>query len=183
MPALIPFVPLLAAGVGAGVSLWQGNRAEQQNRAANDQANRATAAQQALIQQLMSGISPEAYRAQAAQAGQSALSQLAANFAGRGMLSSGALHTAGAQTLSQLYTDADARYNQDRMNAFGMALGGQQAIQRQYAGQVNPSPYDGLGAALGAVGMAGGQYFYNRQATPAPGYGTPLPGFGVRYGG
>lgn len=180
---LVPFIPLLAAGVGAGVSLWQGNRAEQQNRAAQQQANQATQAQQALIQQLMSGISPQAYQQQAAQAGQQALSQLAANFAGRGMLSSGALHTAGAQTLSQLYTDAQARYQQDRMNAIGMALGGQQAIQQQYAGGINPNPYAGLGSALGAVGMAGGQYLYNRQATPTPTYGTPLPGFGVKYPG
>ncbi len=102
------------------------------------------------------------------------------------MLSSGALHTAGAQTLSRLYTDADARYQQDRMNAIGMALGGQQAIQRQYGQQINPDPYAGLGAALGAFGMAGGQFAQQRYGTtyPAtPTYGTPLPGFGVSYGG
>ena len=85
----------------------------------------------------MAGISPDAYRAQAAQAGETALGQLSANFAQRGMLNSGALTTAGAQTLSRLYTDADARDQQDRMNAIGMALGGQQAIQRQYAGMVS----------------------------------------------
>lgn len=178
MPAVLPFIPLIASGIGAGTALYSGYRAEQRNQQALAQANQATQAQQALISQLMSGISPQAYQAQAQQAGQDALGQLASNFAGRGMLSSGALHTAGAQTLSRLYTDANAAYQRDRMQAYGMALGGQQAVQQQYGQQINPSPYQGLGAALGAVGTAAGQYLYR---PPIPTYGDPLPGFGVKY--
>jgi hypothetical protein len=184
LAGLAPFVPLIAAGIGGATSLIGGMRADRQNQQANQQANAATAQQQALIQQLMSGITPDAYRAQAAQAGQGALSQLAANFAGRGMLSSGALHTAGANTLAQLYTDANSKYQQDRMGAYQMALGGQQAIQGQYARQVNPDPYAGLGQSLGAIGLAGGDFLarrYGQSTGSAITQTTPLPGFGVTY--
>lgn len=175
MPALIPFIPLLAAGVGAGTSLYSGAQASRRNEQALGQANQATAQQQQLISQLMSGISPEAYRVQAYQDGQSALGQLSSNFAQRGMLSSGALHTTGNQTLSKLYADAGARYQQDRQNAIGMALGGQQQIQAQYGRQINPDPYSGLGASLGAIGTAGGAYLYNNQRNAAP----PSTGMGL----
>lgn len=184
MPALIPFIPLIAAGVGGATSLIGGMRADQQNQRANQQANAATAQQQALIQQMMAGITPDAYRAQAQQAGQGALSQLAASFAGRGMLNSGAHTTAGANTLAQLYTDANAKYQQDRMGAYQIAMGGQQAIQGQYARQVNPDPFAGVGASLGAIGLAGGDYLARRYGQPAGGtvtQTTPLPGFGVSY--
>lgn len=183
MPQLIPFIPLIASGVGLAGTLYQGHKSEQQNNANLARADQATAAQQQLIGQLMSGINPQAYRDQAAAAGQNALGQLAANFAGRGMLSSGALHTTGAQTLAQLYTDANAKYQQDRINAIGMALGGQQAVQQQWGAHVNPNPYAGLGSALSGIGTAAGQYLYNQQQKPAQGTGTPLPGFGVQYPG
>lgn len=181
MPALLPFVPLIAAGIGGATALYSGNQANRRNEQALGQANQATAAQQQLISQLMSGISPEAYRAQAYQDGQSALGQLSSNFAQRGMLSSGALHTAGNQTLSKLYADAGARYQQDRQNAIGMALGGQQAVQRQYGAQINPDPWSGLGAALGGIGTAAGSYLYNRQQAAPASTGAGLPGFGVSY--
>lgn len=191
MPQLIPLIPLIASGIGGVTSLIGGIQASQQNAAANQQANAATQRQQQLIAQLMGGINPEAYRAQAAQAGQAALGQLSSNFAQRGMLSSGALHTAGANTLAQLYTDANAKYQQDRMGAYQVALGGQQNIQGQYAKQVNPDPYAGLGQSLGAIGLAGGDYFGRQAGTPQTPYGgytpyytapvaNPLPGFGVR---
>lgn len=186
MPAILPFLPAIVGLAGAGVSLWQGNQADQRNQQANAQANAATAQQQALIQQLMSGLNPQAYQQQAAQAGNQALSQLAANFGQRGALSSGAFQQAGATTLGQLYSDAQARYQQDQQNAIGMALGGQQAIQRQYAGQVNPDPYAGLGTALGALGTAAGGYLQQKYGQPTTAYGgstgAGLPGFGVRYG-
>lgn len=161
-----------------------GMRADRQNQQANQQANAATAQQQALIQQLMSGINPQAYRDQAAQATNTGLSQLAANFAGRGMLNSGALTTAGANLAGQLQTDAAAKFQQDRMGAYQMALGGQAGIQGQYARQVNPDPYSGLGQSLGAIGLAGGDFLARRYGQPAGGtvtQTTPLPGFGVSY--
>ncbi|UQN10828.1 hypothetical protein [Deinococcus sp. QL22] len=171
---------LISSIFGAGASLFGGYKADQ----ANQQANAATQRQQVLIQQLMSGITPDAYRAQAAQAGEGALSQLAANFAGRGMLSSGALHTAGANLAGQLQTDANAKHQQDRMAAYQMAMGGQQAIQGQYARQVNPDPFAGVGQSLGAIGLAGGDYLARRYGQPAGStitQTTPLPGFGVSY--
>ena len=177
---LIPFIPLIASGMGAATAIGSGIAADRRNQQAQGQANAATAQQQALIQQLMSGISPDAYRNQAAEAGQAALGQLSSNFAQRGMLSSGALHTAGAQTLSKLYSDADARYQQDRQNAIGMALTGQGQIRGAYDSQINPSPYAGLGSALGGLGTAAGQYLFQNPVT-VPGSGTPLPGFGVKY--
>lgn len=192
LAGLAPFVPLIAAGIGGATSLYGGYKANQANQQANQQANAATAQQQALIQQMMAGMTPDAYRAQAAQQGESALSQLAANFAGRGMLSSGALHTAGATTLAGLYANADAKLQQDKMGAYQMAMGGQQAIQGQYARQVNPDPWVGVGQSLGAIGLAGGnllgqQYGTPQPATPYAGYtpyytapANPLPGFGVR---
>lgn len=177
---ILPFVPLLAAGLGAGTALYSGAQANRRNEQALGQANQATAQQQQLIAQLMGGISPESYRAQAYQDGQSALGQLSSNFAQRGMLSSGALHTAGAQTLSGLYANASAKYQQDRQNAIGMALGGQQAVQRQYGAQINPEPWSGLGAALGGIGTAAGAYLHNNKPA-APSTGAGLPGFGVSY--
>ena len=182
MPAAVPFLPMIAAGLGTATAIGQGIQTSNQNNRALAASNAATQQQQALIGQLMAGISPDAYRNQAAEAGQAALGQLSSNFAQRGMLSSGALHTAGAQTLSKLYSDADARYQQDRQNAIGMALNGQASIRGAYDSQVNPSPYGGLGAALGGLGTAAGQYLYQNPAT-APGTGQPLPGFGVRYRG
>lgn len=182
MPAILPFLPAIAGLAGAGVSLFNGIQTDRRNQEFNNQANAATAQQQALIQQLMSGLNPQAYQQQAAQAGQQALSQLAANYGQRGALSSGAFQQAGATTLGQLYTNAQAQYQQDRQNAIGMALGGQQAIQRQYAGQVNPNPYEGLGASLGAVGTAAGQYlFQNPTGTPTGLTGMGLPGFRPAY--
>lgn len=178
---MIEWLPLIASAIGGLTSLLQGNQAEQQNREYMQRADAATAAQQQLIGQLMAGMSPQAYRDQAAMDGQAALGQLSANFAGRGMLSSGALHTAGASTLSQLYANATARHQQDRMNAIGMALGGQQAIRSQYADNVNPNPYAGLGQALSGIGTAAGQYLYRNPLTPAATTGNPLPGFGARY--
>lgn len=191
MPQAIPFLPLIASGVGAATAIGQGIHSSNMNNQAMAASNQATAQQQQLIQNLMAGISPQAYHDQAAQAGQDALSQLSSNFAQRGMLSSGALHTAGAQTLSKLYTDANARYQQDRQNAIGMALGGYGQIRGAYDSQVNPSPYAGLGAALGGMGTAAGSYLFNQQQAYAPTpYTTPvfsnptpapLPGFGSRY--
>lgn len=183
MPALIPFVPLIAAGVGAGATLWNGARQDRANQATLNQANQATAAQQALIGQLMSGINPEAYRAQAAQSTQDALGQLTSNFAQRGMLNSGALTTAGMQAAARAQTDAMTRLQQDRMSAYGMALGGQQSIGQQYMQRINPDPYAGVGASLGAVGTAAGQYLMGRygQGSATPTTGVGLPGFGVTY--
>lgn len=172
MPALIPLAPIIAAGIGAGASWLSGHKAEQMNNANLARADQATAAQQQLIGQLMAGITPDAYRAQAQQAGAQALDQLSGQFAGRGMLSSGALHTAGTTTLAKLYTDAAARYQQDRMQAIGMALGGQQAIQQQWGQHINPDPYSGLGQSLAGLGTAAGQYLYNQQKTGTP---QPLP--------
>lgn len=181
MAPLIPFVPMIAAALGGATALYSGSQANRRNEQALGQANQATAQQQQLIWQLMSGLNPEAYRAQAYQDGQAALGQLSSNFAQRGMLSSGALHTAGNNALSKLYADAGARYQQDRMNAIGMALTGQQAIQRQYTGQINPEPYSGLGAALGALGTAAGSYLQNQGSAAPAGTGAGVPGFGVNY--
>lgn len=182
LAGLAPFLPLITAGVGAGASLFGGMAADRRNQQALGQANAATQQQQALIQQLMSGINPQAYRDQAALAGQDALSQLASNFAQRGMLSSGALHTAGANALTKLQADAQARYQQDRMGAYQMALGGMQSVGQQYRQGINPDPYNGLGTSLGAFGTAGANYLGQRYGTGGA-YGTPMPGFGVKYPG
>lgn len=182
MPALIPFAPLIASGLGAATSLYGGYRANQANQANLNAANNATAAQQALIQQLMSGINPQAYQQQAQMQTQDALGQLSSNFAQRGMLNSGALTTAGMQAAARAQADAARQYQADRMSAYSMALGGQQAVGQQYRQNINPDPFGGVGASLGAVGTAAGQYLMGRygQAAPAsPGAG--VPGFGVSY--
>lgn len=175
------FIPLIAAAIGTGTALYSGSQANRRNEQALGQANAATQQQQQLIWQLMSGLNPEAYRAQAYQDGQSALGQLSSNFAQRGMLSSGALHTTGNATLSKLYADASARYQGDRQNAIGIALGGQQQIQRQYGQQINPDPYAGLGASLGAFGTAAGSYLQNQGSAAPASTGAGLPWFGVNY--
>lgn len=179
MPALIPYIPLIAAGVGAAASVSNGMRNERMNREYLGRADQAAAAQQELIANLMSGITPDVYRAQAQQAGNAAIDQLSSAYAQRGMLSSGAMHTAGAKTLSELYTNANAVYRQERMNAIGMALGGQQQLNNQWGQRINPDPYSGLSTALSGLGQAGAQYLQqNRTATST---GTPMPGFGVTY--
>lgn len=161
MPAVVPFIPLIASGIGAAASVANGMRTERTNRQYLQRADQAAAAQQQLIGQLMSGITPDVYRAQAQQAGQAALSQLSSDFAQRGMLSSGAMQQAGARTLSEAYTNANAAYRAERMNAIGMALGGQQNLNNQWGQRINPDPYAGLGASLGAMGVAGAQYLQN----------------------
>lgn len=181
-PQVIPFIPLIAAGIGGATSLYSGYKADQRNQQALGQANAATAAQQALIQNLMAGINPQAYQQQAQVQTQDALAQLSSNFAQRGMLNSGALTTAGMQAASRAQADAAARYQQDRLSAYSMALGGQQAVGQQYRQNINPDPYAGLGQSLGAIGTAGANFLANRYGAATPGAtGAGLPGFGVSY--
>lgn len=181
-PQILPFLPLITAGVGAATSLYSGYKANQRNQANLNAANGATAAQQALIQNLMSGINPAAYQQQAQMQTQDALGQLSSNFAQRGMLNSGALTTAGMQAAARAQTEAAVRYQQDRMSAYSMALGGQQAVGSQYRQNINPDPYGGFGASLGAVGTAAGQYLMGRYGQATPGTtGVGVPGFGVSY--
>lgn len=132
------------------------------------------AAQQNIIQQLMAGITPGAYQEQARQATALGQGQIASDFAGRGLLSSGAMYQTSANAASKNYADAQAAYQRDRMAAYQTALGGQQNISGQVA-QANP--YAGLGAALGGLGTAAGSYFANQMA--GQGSGVSLPGFGT----
>lgn len=179
MPAVIPFIPLIAAGIGAGTAVYSGVQADKRNQTQIGLANQNMQQQQGLIQQLMSGITPQAYQQQAALAGKDAMSQLASDFAQRGMLSSGALGTAGANALTKLQADAAARYQQDRTNAYGMALNARGNMTSQYGQFVNPDPYGGLGQSLGAIGTAAGSYLAGQQPQAT---GVALPGFGVRSG-
>ena len=176
MPAVLPFIPLIAAGIGGGVSLYQGYKADQRNQQQIGQAQQSQGQQQALITQMMQGVNPAAYQAQARGASQGALGQIASDFAQRGLNSSGAMYTAGANATNQAYTGAAAQYQHDRMSAYGAAMGGQQAVTQGYGQFVNPDPYGGLGQSLGAIGQAGAAYYGNQQ----PAAPTPLPGFGVR---
>lgn len=180
MPAAIPFLPLIGGVIGAGASLINGRRTEATNRQYLQRADQAAAAQQQLIAQLMSGITPETYRAQAQQAGTAAIDQLSANFAQRGMLSSGAMHTAGARTLSELYTNANAAYRAERANAIGAALTGQANLNNQWGQRINPDPYAGLGQSLGAIGVAGAQYLHANPLQQTQPW-SAAPGFGVTY--
>lgn len=68
----------------------------------------------------------------------------------------------------------------------GQALGG---MWNQQASQVNPNPYGGVGAALGAIGNAGAQFMdWRAKGLTGGGFGgvpggVPSPGFGVSYPG
>lgn len=179
MPWLAAAAPLIASGVGAATSLFSGIAANNRNNQQIGMANQNMQQQQALIGQLMAGINPQAYQQQAALAGKDAMSQLASDFAQRGMLSSGALGTAGANALTKLQADAAARYQQDRTNAYGMALNARGNMTSQYGQFVNPDPYGGLGQSLGAIGTAAGSYLAGQQPQTT---GVALPGFGVRSG-
>lgn len=166
MPAAIPFLPLIASAVGVGGSLIGG--------AMNDRRQQqGIAAQQNIIQQLMAGITPGAYQEQARQATAAGQGQISADFASRGLLSSGAMYQASANAASKNYADAQAAYQRDRLAAYQTALGGQQGINTQVS-QANP--YDGVGAALGGLGTAAGSYFANQMAGQNTG---SLPGFGT----
>lgn len=155
--------PLIAALIGAGTSLYQGIQGEQRNREMDARSAQATAAQQALIGKMLGEISPEAYLAQADRAGQGAVSQLMSRFAGNGMLSSGAMHTAGLNALMDARTNALAKYQSDRLGAYGTALGGQQAIHNQYVQGINPNPYSGFSASLGGLGTLLGSMYGSRK--------------------
>ena len=177
---MIPFIPLLAAGVGVGGSLISGAQASARNNQQIGLAQQSQAQQQQLIQQLMSGINPAAYQEQARQATMLGQQQIGSDFAQRGMLDSGAMYTASANAAGKNYADAQARYQQDRVSAIGAAMGGQNAVTRGYGDFVNPNPYGGLQASLGGLGSAAGQYFYNNPQPAAPSGG--MPGFGAHYG-
>ena len=158
MPAVIPFIPLIAAGVGVGGSLIGGKMASDRNNQVMGKIDQQNAQQNTLIQQLMSGIDKNAYMAQAGQAGEQAMSQLGADDASKGILSSGAHSRVAAQTLGDIYTNATAKYQSDRQNAMGMALGARGNLASSYGQQFNPNPYSGLGPAVAGVGTAGASY-------------------------
>lgn len=181
MPAVLPFLPLISAGIGGVTSLISGNRADQQNQQQIGLAQQSQQRQQALIQQMMAGINPAAYQEQARQASGQAFGQLSSDFASRGLLSSGALYTAGANASNKAYADAGAAYQRDRLQAYGIANGAQQNVTQNYGQFVNPNPYAGLGSSLGALGTAGAAYLSGQQPQQPVSSGVSMPGFGVRY--
>ena len=158
MAPLIPFIPLIAAGVGVGGSLIGGKMASDSNANVMNKIDGQNAQQNTLIQQLMSGIDKNAYMAQAGQAGEQAMNQLGADDASKGILSSGAHSRIAAQTLGDIYANATAKYQSDRQNAIGMAIGGRSSMSSQYAQQFNPNPYSGLQPAVAGVSSAGATY-------------------------
>lgn len=181
MPAIIPFIPLIASGVGAAATIYSGRQAERRNDQYLHQADRAVANQQQLIGELMAGITPDVYQAQAKQAGAAALDQMAASFAQRGMLSSGAHGNQAARTLSELYTNANAAYRQERQSALAQALGASQNLNNQFGQRINPNPYAGLGQVMAGLGGAAAyaQQHYTPTATAAQkgglSFGVPGP--------
>lgn len=177
---MIPFIPLIAAGIGAGTAVYSGVQANNRNNQQIGLAQDSQQKQQALIQQMMARINPAAYQEQARQASSTALGQLAGNFAQRGLLSSGALYTAGAQATNKAYADADAALQRDQLQAYGIANGAQQNVTQNYGQFVNANPWAGLGSSLGAIGTAGASYLAGQQ--PATG-GVSMPGFGVKIPG
>ena len=180
MPAVLPFVPMIASVIGLGGSIISGNQASAQNAQQIGLAQQSQQQQQQLIQQLMSGINPAAYQEQARQATMLGQGQIGADFAQRGMLDSGAMYTASANAAGKNYADAQARYQSDRVSAIGAAMGGQNALTRGYGDFVNPNPYAGMQASLGGLGTAAGQYAY--QHPQAGGSGAGDPAFSVYYG-
>lgn len=134
----------------------------------------AAAALRANAAGVMRATDPGIYQRQAEQAGNAAMSQIGSAMASRGILSSGTTSRVGAATLSRLYSDAAARGQQDRLNAYGIsnsALGaaGNMALQRtgmeaSLAGQlaglgIQRGQYQaGLANQLAGLGMQGGQY-------------------------
>lgn len=158
MAPILPFLPLIASGVGVAGSLIGGARASGQNNQVMGKIDAQNSQQNSLIQQLMSGIDKNAYMAQAGQAGEQAMAQLGADDASKGILSSGAHSRVAAQTLGDIYTNATAKYQADRQNAIGMALGARGNLASSYGQQFNPNPYSGLGPAVSGVGAAGASY-------------------------
>jgi hypothetical protein len=176
---------MIASVVGAGASLIGGAQADNRNNQLLGQQQQGITAQQNLIRQLMAGMDPSSYQQQASLATSQGLGGLAQNFAGRGMLDSGAFTTAATNAAASNASNASAAYQRDRLTAYQTAMSGQQGVSQQYANQMNPNPYGGLGAALGGLGTAAGSYFANSMAgVPAQGgaLGTPsMAGFGVSY--
>ena len=139
-------------------SLIGGAQANNQNNRVLAKVDGQSDQQNALIQQLMSGIDRNAYMQQAQGAGDQALGQLSADDASRGLLNSGAHSRVAASTLSDIYQNANAKYQGDRQNAIGMALGARQSLGQAYGQQYNPNPYSGLAPSLSGVGAAGASY-------------------------
>lgn len=158
MAPLLPFAGLIASGVGAATAIGSGIAANNRNNAVLGQVNGQNAQQQALIKQLMDGIDKNAYMQQAQGAGQQALGQLSADDASRGLLNSGAHARVGAQTISDIYQQANAKYQTDRQNALGIAMGAHQSLADAYSKQFNPDPYSGVGDAFKGIGTASASY-------------------------
>lgn len=115
-------------------------------------------------QGVLSATDPSHYFAQAREAGNEAMGQLAAQMAGRGILSSGTTSRIGAATLAKLYSEAGARANQDRLNAYGIsnnAYGQAGGLNLQRAGQQASllgqagNMQAGLAQGLASLGLQG----------------------------
>lgn len=166
LPQIIPFIPLIASGIGAATAIGSGINATNRNNQVLGQINGEQNQQQQLLQQMLAGINRGDYMNQAKLDGQEMLGQLAADDGARGMLDSGAHSRLAQSNLAKIYADATSRYDQARQGVYQTAFGAHQQLTDTYGRMFNPDPYSGLGPAVQGISSAGASYLDYLKSTP-----------------
>lgn len=185
MLPLLAALPAIMGGISTIAGLFGGYKADQANQAAQARQDQMYGNMNGLVQQMLSGANPQAYMQQAQTVGQRMLGQVAADQAARGTLQSGTFARTSAEALSQVNADALARAQSDRQQVLGQALSAYGGLAQGYGQRINPNPYGGVGAGLGAVGNGAAWYadWQAKQGAAQPAASTGGGSlFGVSYG-
>lgn len=184
MPQVVPFIPLLTAGVGVVGGLMTGNQQAKQNQQYIQGQDRQYAQVGQFAQQLLSTVNRAEYDAQANKDVNAAMKDVFGVMASRGMGRSTAGLTASADVAGKIRSTYTQQYFQDRMGAIqgaGNMLAGVASAPRM---GYDSHPYAGFQSGLS--GIANAAAYYGEKGWPqwgSQGGGTRDPGFSYSYGG
>lgn len=182
MPAVVPFVPLIASGIGLVGGLVTGNQQKKQNEKYIQSQDQQISQITQFADTLVSKVSREEYNSQANQDVSAALKDVFGTMASRGMGRSTAGLTAAAGASAQIRSGYGQQYLKDRMAALqtagGMYAGASQTPRMGY----DSDPYAGFRSGLGGI-ASGAAYYQANGGLIKPGAAPAVTGSPSAFGG
>ena len=145
---MLQFLPLIFGGISALSGLFGGMQASAENEKNRALQEKEMEMMRQILGQITSSTDPAAYEMQAKMGFDDALGALAS----RGLASSGVAGRGLAATL----VNARLQAQNTRISALGQAMGGHGQLAGMYGQNIDPNPYGGVAAGLGAMGNAAG---------------------------
>lgn len=175
-PAVIPFIPVIAAGIGVAGGLITGNQAKKNNEKLIDSQNQNLSRVSEFAEQIATRVSRSEYDSQANADVNAALKDVFGAMASRGMGRSTAGLTAASGASAQIRSGYGQQYLKDRLSSLQTAGGMISGVASTPRMGYDSDPYAGFRSGLSGIGSAAAYYQANRPAAAAPAPGNLMPG-------